>query len=37
MRTPQPQAFLNAARDLVAGDIHLRWFSMISTPTASRA
>jgi quinol monooxygenase YgiN len=37
MRTPQLEAFLNAAPDLVAGDIDLRGFSMISTPTALRA
>jgi quinol monooxygenase YgiN len=34
MRTPQLHAFLNSAPDLVAGDLDIRRFFMISTPCA---
>jgi quinol monooxygenase YgiN len=37
MRTPHLQAFLNLMPNLVAGDIDLRRFSMVSTPVAPRA
>ena len=37
MRAPHVQAFLKAAPDLLAADIDLRRFAMISTPVAPRA
>jgi quinol monooxygenase YgiN len=37
MRAPHVQAFLKVAPDLIADDIDLRRFSMITTPTAPRA
>jgi quinol monooxygenase YgiN len=37
MRAPYVQTFLKVAPDLVAGDIDLRRFSMITTPAAPRA
>jgi len=37
MRAPHVQAFLKAAPDLIADDIDLRRFSMITTPAAPRA
>ena len=37
MRAPHVQAFLKVAPDLIAGDIDLRRFSMITTPAAPRA
>jgi quinol monooxygenase YgiN len=37
MQAPHLQAFLKAAPDLVAGDIDLRRFSMITTPATPRS
>jgi quinol monooxygenase YgiN len=37
MQAPHLQAFLKAAPSLIAGDIDLRRFSMISTPASPRA
>jgi quinol monooxygenase YgiN len=37
MRAPHAQAFLKSAPDLIADDIDLRRFSMITTPAAPRA
>ena len=37
MRAPHVQAFLKAAHDLLAADIDLRRFAMISAPVAPRA
>jgi quinol monooxygenase YgiN len=37
MRAPNVQSFLKVAPDLIAGDIDLRRFSMITTPAAPRA
>jgi quinol monooxygenase YgiN len=37
MRAPYVQAFLKVAPDLIADDIDLRWFSMITMPAAPRA
>jgi hypothetical protein len=37
MRAPHVQAFLKVAPDLIADDIDLRRFSMITTPAAPRA
>jgi len=37
MRAPHLQAFLNAERDLLAGDTDLRQFSMVLASAARRA
>jgi quinol monooxygenase YgiN len=37
MRSPHVKAFLKVAPDLIAADIDLRRFSMITTPAAPRA